>query len=248
MKIKALTGWWYGISPTELPELDVPMRKGLGWAPTFLAGFAAGAVGAVALALLLYSGEGLLRSLTLIVAIELGSFGIGLGTSGPAKEWSAAVESLRKRWLSALFAFLAAAGFALAWALFAGFGASPASQGLGLAFLAGLPFYACGRLLKGISSVRAMAGLTGDGAYAALGAAAGVLVTGFGALSGLGVPSFVLFLLVLLSGAALLQGWVLGPISESLGATESLGDGEGLEAAGDPAAPDTLRAVGPETP
>ena len=199
------TSWWESREPGEL---GVPLRKGLGWAPAFVAGFAAGSSGTVAVALLLYSGEGLLRSLTLIAAIELGAFGLGLGMSGPPRKWSHAVESLRRRWLFALVAFLAAAGFALAWALFAGFGASPMTQALGLALLAGLPLYACGRLLRGISAVRMMAGLTGDGALASLGAAAGVLVTGLGALSGVGAPSFVLFLLVILSGAALLQGWV----------------------------------------
>jgi len=210
----------------------------LGWAPAFFAGFAAGASGTVAVALLLYSGEGLLRSLTLIVAIELGAFGVGLGMSAPAKEWSDAVESLRRRWLVALMAFLAAAGFALAWAFFAGFGASPISQALGLALLAGLPLYAGGRLLRGISTVRMMAGLPGDGALASVGAAAGVLVTGLGALSGVGVPSFGLFLLVILSGAALLQGWVLVPLEESIAALEV--------AEPDPA--DGVQAAAPKTP
>ena len=210
------------------------LRNGLGGAPAFFVGFAAGASGTVAVALLLYSGEGLLRSLTLIVAIELGAFGVGLGMSGPPREWSKAVESLRRRWLSALVAFLAAAGFALAWAFFAGFGASPITQALGLALLAGLPLYAGGRLLRGISTLRMMAGLTGDGALASLGAAAGVLVTGIGALSGVGVPSFALFLLVILSGAALLQGWVLQPLEESIAAVEVAESdrSEGLHAAG----------------
>ena len=214
------------------------LRNGLGWAPAFLVGFAAGASGTVAVALLLYSGEGLLRSLTLIVAIELGAFGVGLGMSAPPKEWSDAVESLRRRWLVALMAFLAAAGFALAWAFFAGFGASPISQALGLALLAGLPLYAGGRLLRGISTVRMMAGLPGDGALASVGAAAGVLVTGLGALSGVGVPSFALFLLVILSGAALLQGWVLVPLEESIAAVEV--------AEPDPA--DGVQAAAPKTP
>ena len=214
-----------------------PLRKGLAWAPAFVAGFGAGASGTVAVALLLYSGEGLLRSLTLIVAIELGAFGLGLGMRGPPREWSRALESLRRRWLFALMAFLAAAGFTSAWALFAGFGASPMTQGLGLALLAGLPLYACGRLLRGISAVRMMAGLTGNGAFASLGAAAGVLATGLGALSGAGVPSFVLFLLVILSGAARLQGWVLKPIEESVEAVEVAASGPS----------EALHPVGPET-
>lgn len=197
------------------------MRNGLGGAPAFVAGFAAGASGTVAVALLLYSGEGLLRSLTLIVAVELGAFGVGLGMGGAPKDWGNAVESLRRRWLSALVAFLAAAGFALAWTFFAGFGASQMGQAVGLALLAGLPLYAGGRLLAGISTVRNMAGQTGDGALASLGAAAGVLVTGIGALSGIGVPSFALFLLVILSGTAVLQGWVLKPLEESITAVEA---------------------------
>ena len=210
------------------------MRNGLGGAPAFVVGFAAGASGTVAVALLLYSGEGLLRSLALIVAIELGAFGVGLGMSGSPREWSNAVESLRRRWLSALVAFLAAAGFALVWAFFAGFGASRMTQALGLALLAGLPLYAAGRLLRGISAVRMMAGLTGDGALASLGAAAGVLVTGIGALSGVGVPSFALFLLVILSGTALLQGWVLKPLEESIAAVEAVASdsSEDIDAAG----------------
>lgn len=220
------------------------MRKGLGWAPAFVAGLAAGASATVAVALLLYSGEGLLRSLTLIVATELGAFGLGLGTSRPPKDWGDAVESLRKRWLFALTTFLAAAGFAGAWAFSAGFGASPMTQALGLALLGGLPLYACGRLLRSISVVRTMANRTADGAYASFGAAAGVLVTGFGALSGVGVPSFVLFLLVILSGAALLQGWVLEPRHEGSGVVASLVAVEGADSDPSGAAP----IVEPETP
>ena len=210
----------------------------MGWAPAFVAGVAAGASGTIAVALLLYSGEGLLRSLTLIVAIELGAFGLGLGVTGPPREWAHAVESLRRRWLFALVVFLAAAGFTLAWSLFAGFGATPVTQALGLALLAGLPLYACGHLLRAICAVRAMAGLTGDPAFASLGAATGVSVTGLGALSSVGVPSFVLFLLVILSGAALLQGWVLKPLGESRRTVEV--------AESDPS--EALQAAGPETP
>ena len=129
------------------------------------------------------------------------------------------------------------------------------TQGLGLALLAGLPLYACGRLLRGISAVRMMAGLTGDGAFASFGAASGVLVTGFGALSSVGVPSFVLFLLVGLSAAALLQGWVLKPIQERVGAVEAVEveaveveavEVEVVESESEPS--EALHAAGPETP
>ena len=220
------------------------LRKGLGGAPAFVAGFAAGASGTVAVALLLYAGEGLLRSLTLIVAVELGAFGVGLGMSGPPREWSDAVESLRRRWFTALVAFLAAAGFAFVWTFFAGFGASRLGQALGLTLLAGLPLYAGGRLVRGISAVRMMVGRTGDGAFAFLGAAAGVLVTGIGALSGVGVPSFALFLLVILSGTALLQGWVLQPLEESIAAVEVTESDPVTEAD----LPKALPTAGPEMP
>ena len=224
-------------APTAAP-MGVPLRKGLGWAPAFVAGFGAGASGTVAVALLLYSGEGMLRSLALIVATELGAFGLGLSTGGRSSEWNEALESLRGRWFFVLVAFLAAAGFTLAWDFFEGFGASAMTQALGLALLAGFPLYACGRLLRGINAVRTMTGLTGDGAFAALGAAAAVLVTGLGALSNVGVTSVVLFLIVILSGTARLQGWVLKPMEESVGAVEVTES--------DPS--EALNAAGPETP
>jgi len=224
------------------------LRKGLGWAPAFVAGFAAGASGTVAVALLLYTGEGLLRSLTLIVAIELGAFGMGLGTGAPPEEWNEAVESLRKRWLLALISFAAAALFVFAWTLLAGFGALPLTQALGLALLGGLPLYSCGRLVRAIGAVRMIAGHKGESATASLGAAAGVLVTGLGALSGVGVPSFVLFLLVMLSGAALLQGWVLEPFDGAIRVVEGSVAVTGETESGRPEAYDTARAEVPEMP
>ncbi len=205
---------WAPRETSERRESGAPLRKGLGWVPAWIVGFAAGASGTVAVALLLYSGEGLLRSLTLIVAIELGAFGLGLITGAPPQERDEAVESLRRRWLFALVTFLAAAVFSIAWTLSAGFGALPFTQALGLALLGGLPLYSCGRLLKAIDAVRVIAGRKADGAIVLLGAAAGVLLTGLEALSGVGVPSFVLFLLVIISGTALLQGWVLDPVEE----------------------------------
>jgi hypothetical protein len=213
------------------------LRKGFGWAPAFVVGFGAGASGTVAVALLLYSGEGLLRSLALIVATQLGAFGLGLGIGGQPSEWSDALESLRSRWLFVLMAFLGATGFVFAWDFFAGFGASPLTQALGLALLAGLPLYACGRLLRGINTVRIMTGLAGDGAFAALGAAAAVLVIGLGALSNVGVTYVVLFLIVILSGTARFQGLVLEPVEESIGAAEVTES--------DPS--EVLNATGPET-
>ena len=88
------------------------------------------------------------------------------------------------------------------------------TQALGLTLLAGLPLYACGRLLSAISMVWIADGRPMGGAVAALGAALGVLVTGLSGLSRLGAPSLLLFLLIVLSGTALLQGSMLEGLEE----------------------------------
>ena len=124
-----------------------------------------------------------------------------------------ALVSLRRRWLSVLVAFLAASIFVLAWLFKAGFGAWAGTQALGLALLAGLPLYTGGQLLAAISADGSGRGGGGDGgpvgAFATLGACAGVLVTGLSGLGRVGVPSLMFFMLMALSGAALVQGWLL---------------------------------------
>ena len=190
------------------------MRARLAWVPSFVVGAAAATAAAVAVALLLYSGEGMLRSLTLIVAVELVALGAGLADP-PVAEWPGVVESLRRRWLSVLITFLAASVFTVAWTSGEGFGAGATTQALGLALLAGLPLYACGRLLAAISTVWIADGPPRAGAVAALGAALGVLATGLSGLSRLGAPSLLLFFLIVLSGTALLQGWILEGAVES---------------------------------
>ena len=192
------------------------MKDRLHWVPSFVTGAASATTATVAVALLLYSGEGMLRSLILIVAFELGALGLGLGITVPTTRAEALV-SLRRRWLSVLVAFLAASIFVLAWLFKAGFGARAGTQALGLALLAGLPLYTGGQLLAAISadgSGRGSGGVGGPvgrrvGAFATLGACAGVLVTGLSGLGRVGVPSLMFFMLMALSGAALVQGWLL---------------------------------------
>ena len=60
------------------------------WAPSFVVGGAGGTSAAVAVALLLYSGEGMLRSLTMIIAVELVALGVGL--AGPLEGVLAAFQ------------------------------------------------------------------------------------------------------------------------------------------------------------
>ena len=206
------------------------MRARLAWVPSFVVGAAAATVAAVAVALLLYSGEGMLRSLTLIVTVELMALGVGLA-SPPVAEWPGVVESLRKRWLWVLITFLVASVFTVAWTFGEGFGARATTQALGLTLLAGLPLYACGRLLSAISMVWIADGRPMGGAVAALGAALGVLVTGLSGLSRLGAPSLLLFLLIVLSGTALLQGSMLEGVEEvhAAGGDGLLGSEVGME-------------------
>jgi hypothetical protein len=184
------------------------MKDRLHWVPSFVTGAASATTATVAVALLLYSGEGMLRSLILIVAFELGALGLGLGITVPTTRAEALV-SLRRRWLSVLVAFLAASIFVLAWLFKAGFGARAGTQALGLALLAGLPLYMGGQLLAAISADESGRGGGGVGAFATLGACAGVLVTGLSGLGRVGVPSLMFFMLMALSGAALVQGWLL---------------------------------------
>jgi hypothetical protein len=191
------------------------LRIRLVWVPSFVVGTAAATASAVAVALLLYSGEGMLRSLTLIIAVELVAFGVGLAAPPESGRWPAVVEALRRRWLAALLTFLAASVFTVVWTFGEGFSGDGRSQALGLAMLGGLPLYACGRLLAGISTAATAAinvGRSSPGAFASLGAALGVLITGSSGLSRLGAPSLLLVVLVLLSGAALVQGSVLGDV------------------------------------
>jgi len=184
------------------------MKDRLHWVPSFVTGAALATTATVAVALLLYSGEGMLKSLILIVAFELGALGLGLGITVPTTRGEALV-SLRRRWLSVLVAFLAASIFVLAWLFKAGFGARAGTQALGLALLAGLPLYMGGQLLAAISADESERGGGGVGAFATLGACAGVLVTGLSGLGRVGVPSLMFFMLMALSGAALVQGWLL---------------------------------------
>ncbi len=184
------------------------MKDRLHWVPSFVTGAALATTATVAVALLLYSGEGMLKSQILIVAFELGALGLGLGITVPTTRGEALV-SLRRRWLSVLVAFLAASIFVLAWLFKAGFGARAGTQALGLALLAGLPLYMGGQLLVAISADESGRGGGGVGAFATLGACAGVLVTGLSGLGRVGVPSLMFFMLMALSGAALVQGWLL---------------------------------------
>lgn len=180
------------------------------WVPPLLVG-AAGAIAAeVAVTVLLYAGPGLMRSLTTVLAVEGAALAAGLQTAPPPS--AGLVDSLRRRWLFCLGAFMAAALYGTAWSLFEGLGEARLGQGIGLALLAGLPLFGCGAVLGGMASVAVDDGSgrhARPSAAAALGAALGFVATGV-LLPRAPIPaSLIVGCLVLLSGGGMLYGAAL---------------------------------------
>lgn len=154
-------------------------RHPLGWLPVFAVGFASAVAAEVALGLLLYAGPGFNRSLTTILSVEAAALALGLWIPYPKPE---PVDGIRRRWVFALVAFLAATVFGTVWTMVPSLGSGWVGQGLGLAVLAGLPLYACGVLLGGLvfEAYRdAGAVPSRRAAGGALGAAVGFGITGF---------------------------------------------------------------------
>ena len=205
------------------------------WIPPFVIGLAAATVGEVAVGLLLYSGEGLRRALVIILATEVGALGLGL-LAAPDLSHPNLVDALRRRWIVCLTVFMVAAGFVTLWTLRPGTDATAVSQALGLTLLGGLPLYAAGNLFGTMASLRELRGGVGPriGASGAFGAAIGVMAAGYG-VPRLSAPSVLLFLMVLLSGAALLQGVGLVEVPDEM-------DGE---AGTTPASPDPVEEASP---
>jgi len=188
-----------------------PASYRLAWAAPFLVGAAAAIAAEVATGILLYAGPGLMRSLTTVLAVQGVAFAAGLrgasAITGPRS-----LERLRRRWVFCLFAFVAAALFGTSWSVVADLGGGAVGQGLGLAVLGALPLYACGSVLAGMSAVAAedpLGVLRGPGPAAALGAAAGFVLTG-ALLPRAPIPaSLLVACLVLLSAGGMIYGIVL---------------------------------------
>jgi hypothetical protein len=186
------------------------MRTVLARIPPFLAGVA----GAVALktsaGLLLYTDQGLLPALTLVLTVEVGALGLGLW-SGHVALGKGAVEQVRGRWLLALVVFSLGAVFSMGLGLQQGAPATAGTQGLGLAFLGGLPLFAVGSLLGAMArrDDLGIAPVSTVGVPAVMGAAVGFFLAGAVLLPNAAPHTIYLACLVALSGGALLQGWVL---------------------------------------
>lgn len=182
----------------------------LRWVPGLLVGICTAMAAEVTVALLLYSGPGLLRSLTTVLGVEAAAFGVGLWTAPRPKP--DLLDSVRRRWLLCLVAFLAATVFSAFWSVVQVVGGSALGQGLGLALMGGLPLYACGGVLGAMASVNAATpsgGGTPTGAPGFLGAALGFGATGVFLPHVLAPASLLLLCIVLLSAGGLVYGSVL---------------------------------------
>jgi hypothetical protein len=171
-------------------------------------GACAAAAAEVAVVLLLYTGPGLMRSLTTVLTVEAGAFGMGLWTApGPRPDLT---EALRKRILMCLFAILGATVFSAFWTFLRTVGGTAVGQGLGLAIMAALPLYAFGGVLGTMGSLGS--GVQRRhvvGASASFGAAFGLVATGILLPRLLTPASLLLFCIVLISSAGLVYSSVL---------------------------------------
>jgi hypothetical protein len=201
----------------------------LDWAAPLLIGASAAVAAEVAMGLLIYAGEGFIRSLTTVLAVEGMALGVGLWVApapGPHL-----VDRLRRRWLLCIAAYVVATCFGIVWSVVPGIGTGALEQGLGLTLLAALPLLACGTVLGGMGSV-ARSGLAGGlrqpGAPSALGAGLGFVLTGL-LLPRAPIPASLLVgCLVLISGGGLVYGVVL---SSRAGRVEAEEDFRALEPA-----------------
>lgn len=187
-----------------------PHQHPLDWVAPLLVGASAAIMAEVAISVLIYAGDGFVRSLTTVLAVEGMALGVGLW-SAPAPG-PTVVERLRRRWMTCVTSFLAATAFGVTWSLVPDLVSGATGQALGLTLLAAVPLFTCGTVLGGMSSVtRAVppGTLREPGAAAALGAGIGFVFTGF-FLPRAPVPaSLIVACLVLLSAGGLVYGVVL---------------------------------------
>ena len=125
------------------------------WISPFGLGMAVAVVVEAGMGLLLFVSPGLLPALTVILAVALGSLGLGLA-SRPAGRGTLA--STRWRWFLAVGSLLVAAVVSLGWTFQGGAPQGVVSRGLHLAGLVAFPLYALGACLATVVHPRDGAG------------------------------------------------------------------------------------------
>jgi len=178
--------------------------------PPLLAGLAAAVALEISTGLLLYTDGGLLPALTLILTLEVGALGLGL-LSAPLPVGEGAVEQIRRRWMFCLVSFALASAIGAGLSFSENLQGTALGQGIGLGFLGALPLFSLGALLGAMGRPDDLGRTpsTWVGPPAVLGAALGFLLAGTVLLPNVAPHTLYLFCLVILSGGALLQGWVL---------------------------------------
>ncbi len=197
--------------------------------PLLVVGAAAAAAAELSASLLLYSGQGFLRAVTVVLAVQLSALGLGLlGSLGAARPLG--LQGIWRRWLWLLVSYTLASGLAAANLVTPQWTATPLGQGIGLALMGALPLYMTGSVLGSISTNDQ--GATRVGPLAILGAAGGVVVTGMMLLAPVAPPTILVLAVVALSGAALLYGAggvPLGPNDTVDEQAPGVGEGPGPE-------------------
>ncbi len=174
--------------------------------PPILIGAVAVGVAELALSLLLYAEAGFLRALTVLLAVQLGSLAVGLGTAPGRGEggWSVeAAGALRWRWLAAVAALGIASVVAAGWSFLGGLGGSVTQRALAVVTLAALPMLVVGGVLGGLIARSPHRRID---AWAAAGGAMGATLLGTVVLTRLLPTSVLLGATVLTSAAALIDG------------------------------------------
>lgn len=170
------------------------------WVPPFFLGLAIAVVVESGLGLLLFISPGLLPALTVILAVALGSLGLGLTTraSGPERP-----GHLRWSWLLAVGSLMIAGMTSLGWSFQGGAPETGLSRGMHLAGLIALPLYALGACLATVIDPEDAAR---SGAAAALGGMVGVIFLATFLIPRFEPVSGYLFCILCVSSAALIRG------------------------------------------
>ena len=180
------------------------------WIPPLFVGAAAAMSVSTSTAMLLYSGEGMVRAVGVIAVITALSLGLGVWTGARDHEREE-IPSTARWWVGLLVALVFAAGFSGLWDAFEGFGATRTAQGTGLAVMTALPSYFAGGVLGRIGSFTESLS-RGLKSRILLGAGAGMAIGSLAVTAALGRPvlAVTVFLgaAVIASLGARIQGWI----------------------------------------